>query len=930
MSKKVLIQQIQPDPPSGPVFGQIAQPSDVMGAQIYAHQHVEELTKDFIVGDCGSPVCHGFNWTLTGGLGITIGGGHLADAIGKWYGLDDLANVPLVLSPADPTNLRIDLIVGTLAIDNPSVPEAISFMQLLTQSQLNSGVVPYPPQQFTQPTELHTILTVSVLQGVASATPTPPTLGANQVLLYTITVPPGATALGPANVGDNRPLLPSLCVLYDKLLALMAEVAAGNVGIQLPIPLVETTVGPGAGFLSGLTGQDVANYVANLNPGGDPLARAQIMTSDFTCDAVANQDTGGVPVVDMPPAVQVMFATLARTVNLNSIPAALNPRLVDKALTGSPGQSVTLPTALSLAALLNVSSEGGGNWSQLSSPTLPASTVIYNRRSAARDNRYLEMFGAGATSSTAWWTFDTVSNTITVRAFTGTVPTNPIVFACPLGSGNILLAAAASGAAATWYSLNASSGACTVLANQPTFTGTLASFYGDLIQSGIIFVASLGASTWQFEIYNAGAGTWESITPNVTVPYPSGSWGASCCIYQNGQALFSTNYGGTYLFNYSTLLFTQISSMPSGISANFDLLNINGASYLLFAGAPTGSGTGSVGYEVTPGTSPTVQQLSFALPFFGRAGAASLLNASGLPMGQGFAYGGQSPGGGVYVQGYDNEGTLQPLYNTNIWQFVPTGIIQTVYNGQTAITLGAGVAQATFQLPPYSLPWQAATVVATLAGSVPPGSVSIQESFNGGVSWQTVTPDAITSITGANTPSIRAIQITLYSQGSTAPILTGITEVFAQTGGPGLTELVLRFNVPPGGTYGLYINGNGTVSYTTTLVPTTNAANSPAGSGGNCLLLTMLNNGTSVNPTVQTFINKRYVREKLTGTKGSGNPSIVNNLPFAPDFVEAYGITGGATGAMYKIADPTVTFNTNIVVTGLASSSDGYLLEISG
>ncbi|HEY6334234.1 MAG TPA: hypothetical protein VI756_33275, partial [Blastocatellia bacterium] len=440
MSKKILIQEIQPDS-GGPVFAPVSSPNDIMGAQIYAHQHVEEVSADFIVGDCAAPVCRGFNYTLTGGLGITIGPGHLMDAQGKWYGLDDLPNVPLTLSAADPNNLRIDQIVATLTIDNPSLPESIAFGQLLTQDQLNSGVAPYPPQQFTEPTELHTIVTISILQGVASPTPYAAPLGANQVLLYTVMVPPGTTALSASSdITDQRPLLPSLCVVNDDLEKIEAQIAAGDVGVQLPIPLVQTTVGPGAGFLTGLTGQDVANYVANLNPGGDPLARPQIVSADYTCDGAANQDTGGIPVVDLPPTLQIAFATLFRTLNLNSMPSALNPRLVNKALESSPGQSVTLPTALSLSALLNVSSQGGGNWTQLSSPTLPASTVINNRRAAARDSRYLELFGAGTNSSTAWWEFDTVGGSITVRNFTGTVPTSPIVFACPMGSGNILLA----------------------------------------------------------------------------------------------------------------------------------------------------------------------------------------------------------------------------------------------------------------------------------------------------------------------------------------------------------------------------------------------------------------------------------------------------------------------------------------------------------
>ncbi|HEY6329413.1 MAG TPA: hypothetical protein VI756_08745, partial [Blastocatellia bacterium] len=520
MSKKVLIQQIQPDPPNGPTFGQVSSPTDIMDSQVYAHQHIEKVCKDFVVGDCAEPVMHGFGYTLGGGLEITIGPGHVLDAQGLSYQLDDLANVPLTLSPADPNNMRIDLVVGTLVVDNPSLPEAMPFVQLRTQAQLNAGVAPYPPAQYTEPTELHTIAQISVLQGTASVNPTPQPLGANQVLLYTVAVPAGLTVLGTANIVDNRPLLPSLCVLYDQVEKIEQELAS-NDSVTLPIPASEVSIGPGAGFLSGLTDQDGWAYVGNMGATDnyDPLTRpetgqigptnGQWVSTQGYIQANPNVDTNGnIPVIEIPPNMAVAFSDGVQPVNINNLPAASNPRLVNEASAGAT-ESTTNVVPLLLSSLLNIESDGGGNWEQMSTPTLPASTIIYNRRAAARDSQYIEFFGAGAFSSTLWETFDTIGLTLTQRNFAGgaTLP-NPIVFAAPCGSDTILLATAPPGnTAAQFYTLNAVSGALTLCANQPSGFVAIGAqqFWGDLIATNIIFVAAIGTASavWAYEIYHA-------------------------------------------------------------------------------------------------------------------------------------------------------------------------------------------------------------------------------------------------------------------------------------------------------------------------------------------------------------------------------------------------------------------------------------------
>ncbi|MGH9763816.1 MAG: hypothetical protein ACREAC_23540, partial [Blastocatellia bacterium] len=498
-----------------------------------------------------------------------------------------------------------------------------------------------------------------------------------------------------------------------------------------------------------------------------------------------------------------------------------------------------------------------------------------------------------------WFTYDTQGDAVSVRSFTGAAPPacdHPAMFTC--GDGvHVLIGCASvqSTLAPRWFLLNAVTGGCTEVFGGPVNapSGYYQAFIGGLVQPGIIIILAqgygndnLGAivrSVWKYDVV---AGTFTQLNTSGQIPGTSAPSSVidniDACIYQQGQlVVFASNpavglsaSGQTALFNYGSLQWTELAigqpfnagtanagafGLPSAgpITNGAKLRNFGWKIYL--TGGYDQVGIQAFFWQLTPGTTPSWQMLAASVmpPYYWPGMASTLIG--GLEMGTGFLI----------------TGTGSPP--DGIWQLGQAGIIQTVYNGVTGITLAPGVHQASFTLADYGpLPWTVGTVHNTLAGFLPfAGAVTIQESFDAGAHELIVPQDTITPVPFAGTNSIRRITITLTSQGSVAPILTGITEVFEQVAGPQLNKLVIRCQCPPG-TQGLYINRDGTMTLNTTISPTL---------PGTALLIKSTNNGLSTNPGVKNYRNKRVLMFKFAGLRATSAPVFDNDFAVAPTYV---------------------------------------------
>jgi hypothetical protein len=144
-----------------------------------------------------------------------------------------------------------------------------------------------------------------------------------------------------------------------------------------------------------------------------------------------------------------------------------------------------------------------------------------------------------------------------------------------------------------------------------------------------------------------------------------------------------------------------------------------------------------------------------------------------------------------------------------------------------------------------------------------------------------------------------------------------LNEHFEKVGGPGLNELVLRYNVPAG-TQALYIGRDGSITLSAIISQTT---------PDTAILVKSTHNGNGVNPTVENYRNKRRIRHKFTGVKQVGsNPTFDYDFAVDPDYIDARKVAGGATGALHQIAQPAVVFDGQVTVLGL-NDGDNYIIE---
>lgn len=215
MSKTVNIQTLQPGG-TGPVFGQKARTADFNNLQVFARQHVENLSKDFLIDAKGVV---GFDYTVVGGNSrqiniIAPGRGY--DEDGVQYDFE--ANVTLTFQAAD-AQPRIDLVVVALDKNVAAASESVAFARIRTQTEIEQAISPFVPTQFNVVTQKQNVASVRVVKGTAAANPVVPAHGANEVVLYQVAVAANSTSVIAVNITDVRPLIRSIRYLTNLITA---------------------------------------------------------------------------------------------------------------------------------------------------------------------------------------------------------------------------------------------------------------------------------------------------------------------------------------------------------------------------------------------------------------------------------------------------------------------------------------------------------------------------------------------------------------------------------------------------------------------------------------------------------------------------------------------------------------------------------------
>ncbi|GEM_PF-3528387 len=921
--KKVKFQVIQPDV-GGPTFGQVLRAADHVNAQTYAHDHIEAIVRDWINGGCQSTLVAGFDLSLLGGLQVRLlAPGHIITPDGKSFELIGDGPFDFTLADADEDHPRIDLIVGLKEADVDSADEFRPFVQLRTQAELEAGVAPYPPSQFNQPTEEHTRITLSVKQGVAGADPVAPALAANEIALYSITVKAAATELQTDDVTDLRNRIDSLCVLYDRLNQL-ADVFNNQSPNAHRHGAIEVDIGPGAGVWVGKTVQAFINASALGDEDEiDPLTMPEVHTPTGKIGAVAAVE-GATPVIDIPKETKVIFDKKVIVLEPQIFPSELNPRYVNKAV-GAGTEADNNTQALSLAVINSLVTDGGGDWvKQL--PVLPSARQTWpaGHFAAARDDRFIEIMGGRPSGGTSWYEFD--GGTLTQKNFVGVAPNVPvdkIVFITTMGNGFMLVATQKLDGGLEWFKVDADAGTSTKLTGGGVpVTATPTIVWGELIQAGVIFLM-ISSTANPYWTYNVGANTWENVATTGQGPkdFEDGVLGLASavmdvCLYTAGKAVvFASHFGPnsnagnlTFVFEFATLTWTKLNiapALPLLFSGRLSMTNINGRPQLVTVA--NGNENGSTIYELTPSLTPAWRSFVASLPSRIAPSACSLLSG-GLPSGTGYFFGGA---------------TKASVLKTDIWKFVAGGVIETLFNGETALTLGPGTTQATFRIPDFGLDWEVAKYLANLGGDIPPGTVKIRVSFDGGVSFQEVIRDKVATIADSSNPATRILEITMFSAGSTAPKLTTVIEHFEQVGGSaGLTEVVLRVDCPStgNGVFGWFLSREAVITCEDRV-----ETNTPS----RCMLVRTQHDGPGNPPIIRQYLSRRDVTITYTGGPKAGgvDPTFLNDLAVMPNHITARRIVGGATGAVNQIADPNFVLDANVTVLGLANG-DHYEVEV--
>ena len=226
MSRKALV-AIRTD--AGVTYGRVVKATEMMDIQDFAHSHVEHVVRDKLMRNATQAESAGFNYTLPGGMIVSVGEGHAIDVQGRSFDtLPAGVAAPVTISAAHVSLPRIDLIFATLIADQDEEPSALPFRRLLSTSELDSGADPYPITDENVNTRRDNVAVIGVRQGVPNASPPAPALGANEIPRYQVRVDAGATAIAANKVTDVRRQMKSLADALVRLDTLETSPAIAN------------------------------------------------------------------------------------------------------------------------------------------------------------------------------------------------------------------------------------------------------------------------------------------------------------------------------------------------------------------------------------------------------------------------------------------------------------------------------------------------------------------------------------------------------------------------------------------------------------------------------------------------------------------------------------------------------------------------------
>lgn len=937
MSKQVLVQQIQPDE-DGPVYAPLADPADFNVSQTYAHQHIEQVTRDFL-NSVGVGVA-GFDLILSTGINtactVTVPG-RVYNADGKSFEL--FAEAALDIAAADGVLPRVDLIYAQLATAQSGNVVVRPHVRLRTQEEWEDGAPSYAPQQFEVATELHNRVTVGIRTGTPSANPSPPALEENEIALYLIKVGKAVTALRNSDVVDLRESVRSLRVVDADGVANKASIANLNKRIaSLPDEILIQLQG-----LFGSAGdiRSLQEIIADLETRVDAATLPEVLrpkldrydANSGKLSAVGAVD-GSTPVVDIELNSVVAFSTGI---------VELNPRrFVDKSRLArfvkvSGGAATTKhEQALTLATVSEIQTDGGADFA-LRGPELAAARS--RTACAGRDSRYIEIFGGLAANNFTklgdWSTYDSVSDTLTPRTLTGDAIPNAdraAMFSYGDGTHVLVVAGATGDTTPDWFSVNAVTGVSTLK------TGTLPEgnwFFGDLITPGKIFIIAVNQNAESdndvaFWIFDTGAGTFTQVGVSGNVPNCERDYSHGC-YYRNNEFVlveFTPGLpasGKTYVFNYLTSTWTRLSiAAPFGGTDEqskpvnrFRLANYNGRPVMVGGQISQTSDPDVLrAWELTIGEYSLPNDLSIkrprwkffdtSIPPIADAAMASTVLA-GVTRGTGFLIAGEEP----------NVKATTKVYVSQL-----AGLIETVLDGVTGLTVSDNATFASFVVPVYTAPWEVAGYVASLEGDWRAGMVKLEVSFDAGDHWHQVNPDQFFAVTDSDTPAVRHARITLYSFKSSKPIVTNLFELLDEDGDEVEERYVLRFNIQTGWTSALYLSRSGAITLSATIEPST---------PDKALLLKITPDGSSA-PDVLPYVNKRRAHLRYRGTQpiAPDLATVVNDLSVVPTYVRLMGATI-SDGILYEVPDPPlVAFDTPYEILAWVNGGDDYILEVEG
>lgn len=928
MSKQRLVQKIQPGN-TGPFFGQNSSPSDLMLAQQYAHEHIEHVSKDFLLSQ--NKEVAGFDYALGEGneWTITVFAGRAYDANGLSFGSQDTT---LDIDESDELP-RIDLVYAQLEADEPALPLLIPFTRLRTTDELSDDppVPPYPPTQYTQPTEKWNKATVQIRKGTAVTTPSIPALNSGEVALYAISVGADVDVIRDKDVLDLRLKTPKLRKLNDDSVSARRDITS----ILKRLERVET-IGDQTIDLTGIFGSIKSlNEVISLI--WSRLLKSELpeVTGNGKIQATGNVD-GGTPCVDIELSSTIKFGETEIVLHPQRFAKSFEGHLLHPRYAQVSGGAATqkVETALTLDNVTLIDSDGDTDFLERAASFAAARSQL---ATAARNSSLIEAFGGLAANNGSrlgdWYTYNTANDTLTPRTFSGTIPPSadrPAMFPCGNGTHVLLVCGRSDTNAPRWFYVNASSGASTEK------TGTIPSgdyFFGDLIAPNKVFIVAVkkveaGYET-KFWLYDVTPGTFTELGVSGNVPSVAMDYGHGCCFGLNQFVLVKftpgvSASGETYIFDYPSLTWTKqnlISQPYFGEEATqlpisrFQLACINGRPMLsggiLFK--PTDSSKARI-WELRNSkaslNSPTrltwiPVDASFT-PVQSQGFSALLSN--GLPLGKGFLFGGQ----GKFSDSI-----------SRVYASVTAGLEATSLDGEDGITVAESSSFATFVVNDYEAPFEAIGYHVNLAGLIDLKElIKVEVSFDNGGHYHVVDLDKLFEVSESSDPSRRRIKITMYSYRSIKPVLTKLTEIFDEDGDELDTRIVLRYNSDPDGVRALYVNSGGMIFMSDEILPSTPDV---------AILHKVTPDGSSA-PEVKTYINKRRPRATYIGTAGGGSHvvAIDNELAVEASDVFAVGVDTGSDDKLYRLDDEYEFGFDETVTISLRTNGDGYIVKLEG